>query len=324
MRMFQASLSEDPNARGMPPVWAVPRSPRTPSASFEDAQVALDSIGDQLKYQFHLLSGAARGIKLYLEGLIEGDPHGMRGPFQAPATMINERVSASRRFVAQSYSLSRIRAVGKALDATINDIVLAMSAGALRSYLIDQGALPNEPLTAMAPVNIRPADGPEMGNAISAIIVSLATDIEDPAGRLRAIQKSTGEGKAVVRSMTRAQIPIYTQLISMPTFLTLLLNIAGHVRPAFNVTVSNVPGPRERLYWNGARLEGMYPVSIVTDGMAINITVTSYVDSLDFGIVACRKSVPGAQRLIDHLETALVELEDAAGLKGAELPQTRA
>jgi diacylglycerol O-acyltransferase len=86
----------------------------------------------------------------------------------------------------------------------------------------------------------------------------------------------------------------------------------GAVLPATNVVISNIPGPRKQMYWNGARLEGMYPVSIVFHGLAVNITVTSYAGSLDFGIVACRRSVPRVQRIIDFLEEALAELERAA------------
>jgi hypothetical protein len=127
--------------------------------------------------------------------------------------------------------------------------------------------------------------------------------------RLRAIQKSMGEGKRLFKSMNTADIPIFTSIIALPVVLPHLLGLSGRTRPTFNVTVSNVPGPRERLYWNGAPLEGMYPLSIVTQGQALNITATSVADSLDFGIVACRRSVPSAQRLIDHLEEALVELE---------------
>jgi WS/DGAT/MGAT family acyltransferase len=239
----------------------------------------------------------------------------MIAPFQTPLTILNGRVTGSRRLVAQSWSLLRIRTVAKALNATVNDIVLAMSGGALRRYLIDHGALPEKPLTAMTPVSFRPADADVEGNSCSVVFASLATELDDPIERLRAIQSSMGEAKRLLKSMNTADIPIFTSIVALPVLVPHLLRISGRTRPTFNVTVSNVPGPQEQLYWNGAPLEGMYPLSIVTHGQALNITVTSCGQSLDFGIVACRRSVPSAQRLIDHLDAALVELERCAALQ---------
>jgi WS/DGAT/MGAT family acyltransferase len=161
----------------------------------------------------------------------------------------------------------------------------------------------------MTPVSFRPADADIEGNSFSVVFASLATELGDPLDRLRAIQNSMGEAKRLLKGMNAADIPIFTTIVALPVLLPHLLRVSGRTRPTFNVTVSNVPGPREQLYWNGAPLEGMYPLSIVTHGQALNITVTSCGDSLDFGIVACRRSVPSAQRLIDHLDEALVELE---------------
>jgi WS/DGAT/MGAT family acyltransferase len=254
------------------------------------------------------------GVLKFASAVRDRSEHGMMAPFQTPLTILNGRVTGSRRFVAQSWSLPRIKKVAKALNATVNDIVLAMSGGALRRYLIDQDALPDQPLTAMTPVSFRPADADVEGNSFSVLFATLATELGDPLDRLRAIQKSMGEGKRLFKSMNSADIPIFTSIIALPVVLPHLLGLSGRTRPTFNVTVSNVPGPRERLYWNGAPLEGMYPLSIVTQGQALNITATSVADSLDFGIVACRRSVPSAQRLIDHLEEALVELERCASL----------
>ena len=236
----------------------------------------------------------------------------MIAPFQTPLTMLNGRVSGSRRFVAQSWPLSRIKQVGKALNATVNDVVLTMSGGALRRYLMDQDALPEEPLTAMTPVSFRPADAEIEGNSFSVVFASLATEIDNEPERLRAVQHSMGEAKRLLGGMNTAEIPIFTSVVALPVLVPHLLRVSGRTRPTFNVTVSNVPGPREQLYWNGAPLQGMYPLSIVSHGQALNITVTSVADSLDFGIVCCRRSVPSAQRLIDHLDEALVELEASA------------
>jgi WS/DGAT/MGAT family acyltransferase len=248
-------------------------------------------------------------VQQFASAVRRRDEHGMIAPFQTPLTILNGRVTGSRRLVAQSWSLPRIQKLAKALNATVNDIFLAMSGGALRRYLIDQDALPEQPLTAMTPVSFRPADADVEGNSFSVVFATLATEIGDPLDRLHAIQNSMGEAKRLLKGMNAAEIPIFTSIVALPVLLPHLLRLSGRTRPTFNVTVSNVPGPREPLYWNGAPLEGMYPLSIVTHGQALNITVTSVADSLDVGIVACRRSVPSAQRLIDHLEEALVELE---------------
>lgn len=297
MRVLRSCLSNDPNQRDMPAPWNTPR-PRRDSAPSPDPTGAMTAT-----------AGALGGVLKFASAVRERDQHGMIAPFQTPLTILNGRVTGSRRLVAQSWSLSRIREVAKALNATVNDIVLAMSGGALRRYLIDQDALPEQPLTAMTPVSFRPADADVEGNSFSVVFATLATEIGDPLDRLRAIQNSMGEAKRLLKGMNAAEIPIFTSIVALPVLVPHLLRLSGRTRPTFNVTVSNVPGPREKLYWNGAPLEGMYPLSIVTHGQALNITVTSVADSLDVGIVACRRSVPSAQRLIDHLEEALAELE---------------
>jgi diacylglycerol O-acyltransferase len=302
MRLLRACLSADPNERDMPAPWNMSRPRRQPSAS-PDPRGAVAAT-----------AGAMGGVLKFAAAVRHRDKHGMIAPFQTPLTILNGRVTGSRRLVAQSWSLLRIKTVAKALNATINDVVLAMSGGALRRYLIDQGALPDEPLTAMTPVSFRPADADIEGNSFSVVFASLATELGDPLDRLRAIQNSMGEAKRLLKGMNAADIPIFTSIVALPVLVPHLLRISGRTRPTFNVTVSNVPGPREKLYWNGAPLEGMYPLSIVTHGQALNITVTSVGDNLDFGIVACRRSVPRAQRLIDHLEEALVELERCASV----------
>jgi diacylglycerol O-acyltransferase len=297
MRVLRDCLSSDPSERDMPAPWSTPR-PRRQAVPTPDSSGPLVAT-----------AGALGGVLKFASAVRQRDKHGMIAPFQTPLTILNGRVTGSRRLVAQSWSLPRIKKVAKRLNATVNDIVLAMSGGALRRYLIDQDALPEQPLTAMTPVSFRPADAAVEGNSFSVVFATLATDVGNPLARLRAIQKSMGEAKRLLRGMNSAEIPIFTSIVALPVLVPHLLRLSGRTRPTFNVTVSNIPGPSERLYWNGAPLEGMYPLSIVTHGQALNITVTSVADSLDVGIVACRRSVPSAQRLIDHLEEALVELE---------------
>lgn len=236
-------------------------------------------------------------------------------PFRhVPKTSINTRISGSRRFVAQSWDFERIRAIAKAVGATINDVVLAMCSGALRRYLLAQNDLPEHSLRAMVPVSVRTEDDYDSANAVTFITANLATKYADPAERLAVIMESTQAGKKLLSGLSAREATLYAGLSQIPTLLTYLLGMADRF-PAFSTTISNVPGPRRQLYWNGARLEGIYPASAVFHGFALNITLVGYHQNLDFGIMACRRSVPQVQRLIDYLEESVVELEDMAGLR---------
>ena len=235
-------------------------------------------------------------------------------PFrQVPRSSINTSVDSARRFVAQSWPFARIRAVGKAFNGTFNDAVLAMCAGALRTYMENHAELPDESLKALVPVSVRQEGDIDSSNAVAAISADLATNIKDPIKRFIAIQESVKAGKAFYNDLSPAEVTLVSMVMQAPAMLMMQLGLADRL-PSVNTTISNVPGIQQPMYWNGARLDGSYPASIVTDGMALNITLVTYDKNVDFGITACRRSVPQAQRLIDYMEQALAELEDAAGL----------
>jgi diacylglycerol O-acyltransferase len=211
--------------------------------------------------------------------------------------------------------MERIRLVAKASHSTVNDVILAMSSGALRSYLLSLDALPKSPLIAMVPVALRPRDvGRQSGNAVGAVMCNLGTQLADPADRLETVRSSMTDGKAALSGMTQIQILAMTGLGMSPLVLSPLLRLTNVVRPPFNLIISNVPGPRFPLYWNGLQLDGLFPFSIPTDGQALNITCTTYVDQLGVGLTGCRRSVPHLQRLLGHLDEELTALEQAVGV----------
>jgi diacylglycerol O-acyltransferase len=177
-----------------------------------------------------------------------------------PHTIINSQVSSSRRFVAQSWSIDRVRAVGDAAGVTINDVVLAMCSGALRRYLEEQGELPEHSLRALVPVSVREKDDFDSALAISYIIADLGTRHEDPADRLDAIVESTRAGKEMLGELTSREASLYATLMQTPLFIASMMGVADWFPPVSTV-ISNVPGPKEQLYWNGASLLGSYPVS---------------------------------------------------------------
>lgn len=238
-----------------------------------------------------------------------------------PLTILNSNVSGSRRFVAQSWDLDRFKAIGEALGGTVNDVVLATCAGALRRYFLSQGELPARSLKAMVPVALDTGQSQDSGNAISFITADLATSSKDPTQRFERIRASMLAGKELLHGLSPREAALLWQVIQASGLLVSVAGLAPRI-PAFNATISNVPGPQKQLYWNGARLDGIYPASIPFDGMAINITLVSYNNHLDFGIVACRRSVPGVQRMVEYMDEALVELEQAAGI-GAKKPRRK-
>ncbi len=313
MRMGMRALSPDPEERDLPPVWAYKPKKRgrgLPSNPV-DAVSSLARLTTGASRQIATVPALAREIYSVTQKA-KDDPNFV-SIFQAPDTILNQCITGSRRFAAQSYSLDRLKRLSAAFNCTLNDVVLSMCGHALREYLISQNALPDRPLIAMVPMSLRKDDSAG-GNQIAMILANLGTHICDPANRLRVVQASVREAKKRFAQMSSEEILNFTALSMAPTGLNLLTGLAPKWR-AFNVIISNVPGPREPLYWNGARLEGMYPVSIVLDRIALNMTLTSYRDQIEFGLIACRRTLPSMQRLLDYLEQSIRELEIAAGFK---------
>jgi WS/DGAT/MGAT family acyltransferase len=253
---------------------------------------------------------AGRAIMNVLRAARDGD-RALVSPLAAPLTILNRRISRNRRFATQQFVTERVRRVARAAGGTINDVALALCGGALRRLLLDLDALPREPLTAMLPVNIRPKDDPGGGNAVAAILASLATHLADPAARLAAIVGSTGRAKQQLAGLSKSAIMAYSAVLMAPAGLQMLKITSGRLKPAFNLVISNVPGPETPLYFRGARLEAHYPVSIPTHGIALNITCTSYAGSLCFGFIGCRDTLPRLQRLAVYAGESLDELEAA-------------
>jgi diacylglycerol O-acyltransferase / wax synthase len=318
-RLLQSILSRDPDERDQPPPWATrPGRPKKAEVAEESAAPSglLDVPIGAVKSALGIASDAA-GLP---SALVKTLNRSMREQassvsFSAPKSMLNVPITGSRRFAAQSWPLARIHAVRKGTGTTVNDVVLAMCSGALRSYMTDLNALPDSPLIAMVPVALRVRDrGREGGNAVGAVMVNLGTQLADPADRLKSVHKSMTDGKHALSGMTPLQILAMSGIGMSPLVLQPLLKLQGITRPPFNLIISNVPGPRTPLYLNGAKLDGMYPLSIPLDGQALNITCTSYNANLAFGLTGCRRSVPHLQRLLGHLDDELTALEKVAAV----------
>jgi len=319
MRMTQRMLSTNPSKRNMPPIWDLSVRPRRDE----------DSSGPSLWSSIsHLLGASGKQLGtvptvarelLRTVNTARKDP-AYNSVFQAPRSILNQKITGSRRFAAQSYCLKRIKAVCHAYSATVNDVVTAMCASALRTYLMNQDALPDKPLIAMVPVSLRKYESSAgdkaennqaEGNQVGVILANLYTDESDAGTRLRKIHQGIQEAKERYSRMSPEEIVNYTALTLAPAAFHLLTGMAPKWQ-TFNVVISNVPGPKKTCYWNGAKLEGMYPVSIAMDRLGLNMTLTSYNDQVEFGLIGCRRTLPSLQRMLDYLEDGLVELEQGA------------
>jgi diacylglycerol O-acyltransferase len=318
-RMMARGLSTTA-AEQKPPLWAQDLAGPGAARDKPGPRGLLQQFLTLAKAGRDILPGVGSGLKdIFRVGV--GDSAAAM-PFQAPPSPFNVEISGSRRFAAQSHSLQRIKAIGAGSGATVNDVTLAICAGALRKYLLAQKKLPRKPLIAMVPVSLHGETGAG-GNQVTLLLANLATHLTDPVARLQAIVRSTRDAKQRLSTMPRLQKMAHGMTTVAPMGPAIVTGSARQ-RPAFNVVISNVPGPQEMLFLNGARLDEVYPVSIVTHYLALNITISGYGDTLGFGFTACRRSVPALQRMLDYTDESMAELEAALGAAAATPTPTAA
>jgi diacylglycerol O-acyltransferase len=238
-----------------------------------------------------------------------------RRELRPPRTPFNGPITAHRRFSFGSLPLADIKTVKNAFGMTVNDVVMALCASALRRWLLDHDALPTVPIVVAVPVSIRTGERPGSGgNQISVMVAEMPTEVGDPAERLTSVMAAMTNAKRHFQAVPATILQDLSTVI--PTALSglaarQLFKLVTAPGLPFNLFVSNVPGPQVPLYVAGARVLGLYPVSAVTDMTGgLNITLFSYDGSIDFGLIACRELVPDVWNLIDYLRDALAELLD--------------
>src|SRR3954451_7812421 len=234
----------------------------------------------------------------------------------APKTIFSGRISPHRRFIFGQLSLDEFKAVKNKHGTTVNDVVVSVCAGAVRRWLVEHDDLPDVPLVAQVPVSVRTGEQfGTYGNRILLMAAPLFTDEPDPVERLRRTHEALADMKERHKALPAALLQDANNFIPPAVFsraarLTLAFSTSRPGRPTWNLVISNVPGPQFPLYMAGARLEANYPVSVITDGMGLNITVMSYMGHMDLGIVADRDQMPDLDVLMDFLREELQALED--------------
>lgn len=307
MRLIMRALTTDPGERGRGAFWTVGAGERPrrngPEGGPDPLARALGAAGGSARG----LVGLGRAALDLGRAAIDGRP--LQAPYRAPGSALGGHLTGQRRFATQQYELDRLKTLARAAECTLNDLVLYLSGTALRRYLVEHGRVPDRALTAGIPVDLREAGDESAGTEIGMMIAELGTNIANARERLETIKRSTSEAKRHLAGLpAQARVP-YTLLTNGPYIAALVAGLGGHVPVPFNVGISNVPGPTEPLYFNGSRLDAVYPVSLLFQGTALNITCVSYAGTLNFGFTGARDTLPHLQRLAIYMGEAVEEIE---------------
>ena len=326
--LAQALLDITPVPRRVEPPLAHDKAPYQPLMSEMLSAALRNTVSQCVK----LVKAVPSGVKVAAGMIVPSrDEDGKRrlgwpkGFTLAPKTPLNVSITNQRVFATLSVPISEALEVGKAYGGTLNDAVLGMVSGAMRSYLDTHGALPAKSLVAALPISLREEGNTDLNNQVSMMLLKLASDEADPAKRMRAIVKASSAMKKTLGSV-KSVMPTDFPSLGVPWLMSGLVSLYGRSRladslpPIANVVISNVPGPRMPLYLAGARMLTNYPVSIVTHGLALNVTVQSYNGALDFGMIACRRAMPDVRAFATCMQAAHDELLATVRAAAAPVP----
>ncbi|MBF6149523.1 WS/DGAT/MGAT family O-acyltransferase [Nocardia nova] len=327
-RLIGRIFSTDPDARDLLPPWSAGIRGNGPSRRPIATQTAASTVsawgrfGAVERFGRAIGSVAVAGRALVDMALaVRADRTGdLTRPFQAATALFNHRICDQRRFATQHYDLARFKRVAKTANVTVNDVFLTAFGGALQRYLWELDAVPDGPIVGQIPVNMRELNAATTGNVLAFIFARLRTDISDPVVRLQAVHRSTIAAKGFHQTLPPSAVTPFTLLLMGPQMALLIAGLGGIGRPPANLVISNVPGPVEPLYFNGAQVEEIYGPSVLFHGQALNVTMSSYAGKAVISFTACSKSVPHVQRLAVYTGEALEEIEAALGIE--QLPES--
>ncbi|WP_431954293.1 wax ester/triacylglycerol synthase domain-containing protein, partial [Nocardia lijiangensis] len=299
VRVITGGLSPDAQARDLPPFFTV--GPETGP----DRASGIRSLAAAVRGFFAVLSGvvgAARDALRRRSGQATAQQ-----TYRQPPSVLDGPITGARDLSLRRYRLSEIKRLARAADCTVNDLVLYLVATALRGYLADHAALPERPLTAGVPTDLRDGDQ-RVGTRAGLMFTALATDVEDPVQRLAAVKDAIDAAKRHMGAMSPGAVIGYGLATTFPWVFALLLGIRS-APSSHPMGISNIPGPRDALFWDGARLDAMYPISLLMHGNALNFTCFGYRDELFLGVLGAAGKLPPIEHLTAAMDTALAELD---------------
>ena len=321
LRMITDAMTTDPDRRSMPPLYTI--APGQPAERAAASRALIPNPFRLVRSAVNATTSSVGFVRQLALGEISTVVAGLAGrntvlPFGAPYTRFNGRLGREHAFAGTSWPKSRIRAVQNAAGVSGNDVVTAVVAGVLREWLTAHNELPHQSLVAICPITVRSRehtnDDDQHGNLFGLELCPLATDSADPAERLARIHRAMTWAKRQVASRGSNVTTLLVAPSIGSTVLLPMVPLAPRLRRGYNLSISNVPGPQADLYWNGAHLEEIYPVSTAIGGQALNVTMCSYADRVTFGYVSGRNVMPDIESLIPLTERVLVELEAAVGV----------
>jgi diacylglycerol O-acyltransferase len=311
-------IEEPPDVR-----WKPERIPGDGEVLFRSA---LSLVKNPMKLARAMRDTTTAAVRVFRH-LSNAESHTAASPLNAPKTSLNAAITPHRRVAFSSVSFSEVKTIKYAFGVTINDVVLAIATGALRRWFAARGELPDKPLVAAVPVNVRIEGDASMRNVISTLFASLPVEIADPQARLEAVSSATKDAKHVHELVGGGTLGALADTVA-PALLSAAVRVFSdskvmdRMRPVINMIVSNVPGPSFPVYLGGARMVAIYPLGPIFDGSGLNLTVISYLDEVGFGFLACRETVPELDELAAHVPAALQELLKAADeLAGDAAPE---
>ncbi|QHS11292.1 wax ester/triacylglycerol synthase family O-acyltransferase [Sinimarinibacterium sp. NLF-5-8] len=316
MKMVQKWLSTDPASQDTPGPWVLAEKPPKSEPNARSLRTRLGKVARAAGEQLVGLRELAKG----LNEMMRGEDSSARLALEVPRSLFNQRISQQRRLGTQILDLSRLRAVCKASNTSVNDVLLAVIGGGVRRYLLEQNAMPERSIIASVPIGLSRGDA-QTGTAAAGFITPIGTDIDDPVARLHWIHRITTRAKRELNELHPTAQSQFALMGIAPILVGQVLGILPKLPPLFNFVVSNVVLSKDPLYLMGAELEAMYPVSFLFDGYGLNVTVVGYRDRVAVGFLGCREAIPSLQRLAVYTGEALGEMEQAMAAAQARAPK---
>jgi diacylglycerol O-acyltransferase / wax synthase len=310
-----STLSVSARKRNLQPLWS--------QALVEDSSEA--DLAEELKWpgMAESIDTAASLGKAAL-GMLRGavrpsERNSFLFPRGTPRSTLNRRINAQRRFATQQFDEQRIAELADATDSTVNEILTYLCGSSLRRFFKEYNALPDESLVGVMPISLQERGQHLAGNAIAGLRVPLGTHVGDPLARLQAVKASMKEVREDRASLPEEAVTSYVLLRAAPLYASQVAGIGQFVPPLFNLAVSNTPGAEKPLYFNGARLEAVYPLSPLLQFSALSIDCVSYAGTFNIGFTGARDTLPHLQRLAVYFGKAVEDLEElVAEREGAQ------